>query len=420
VFSPEILRSYLAYRVNHEQADGNPLLRCIRQTACEIHRNRDISDNELATVEKCVEKICWPLGTSMGKSSSKRFADIFKWETEVSEEEYEKHLFAAAIRTNSLLVVRQCIAKNDRLVSLLQHPRSDNPVFGCYDDLAGRFGGKELLAYLMTIEVPVLNRNLRLTFFERAAETGRADILRFVYYFKRAEVPWDFTGDSWESGESTVLYRAQNTPSLEVLEFIVDLRSLHPNPTFEGECGAEYELDLCVLAGRLDTVAYALEVGAPPKGVGVMGRPGSNLPVRQACMRGHRDVVEYLLAHGAGQESTIATAAEWGRTALVKRLLDLEISPVGALSKAAAGGYLDVVRLLLDAGVDANETPSVKSPLASAIWKEHTAMFDLLLDLGADLHAEGVAEECVQRAKEDGLESMVLLLKDHGVDIGDR
>tara|TARA_R110002003_G_scaffold48_26_gene4179 strand:- start:21705 stop:22058 length:354 start_codon:yes stop_codon:yes gene_type:complete len=116
-------------------------------------------------------------------------------------------------------------------------------------------------------------------------------------------------------------------------------------------------------------------------------------------MRGHTAIVEYLLAHGAGPEQTVAMASECGRLELVQRLLE--------------GGYLDVVRLLLDAGVDPNQTIGPKSPLASAIANEH---FTLLVERGAELHADGVAEECVRRARKDGLDSMLLLLQAHGVD----
>jgi ankyrin repeat protein len=126
-------------------------------------------------------------------------------------------------------------------------------------------------------------------------------------------------------------------------------------------------------------------------------------------MRGYTAIVEYLLAHGAGPEQTVAMASEWGRIELVQRLLEAGIPPTDALRGASAGGHLDVVRLMLDAGVDPNETMGPKSPLASAIAKEHTAMFTLLVERGADLHADGVAEECVRRARKDGLDSMLLL-----------
>lgn len=144
-----------------------------------------------------------------------------------------------------------------------------------------------------------------------------------------------------------------------------------------------------------------------------MGNPRDNSPLRKACMRGHTAIVEYLLAHGAGPEQTVAMASECGRLELVQRLLEGGIPPTDALPQASAGGYLDVVRLLLDAGVDPNQTIGPKSPLASAIANEH---FTLLVERGAELHADGVAEECVRRARKDGLDSMLLLLQAHGVD----
>jgi hypothetical protein len=81
------------------------------------------------------------------------------------------------------------------------------------------------------------------------------------------------------------------------------------------------------------------------------------------------------------------------------------------------GELLHVVRLLLDAGVDANEINGPKSPLVGAIAMEHTGMFTLLLERGADLHKDCEAAEWVHRTKKDGLESMLLLLQAYGVDI---
>jgi ankyrin repeat protein len=144
------------------------------------------------------------------------------------------------------------------------------------------------------------------------------------------------------------------------------------------------------------------------------------LPVRKACIRGHIAIVEHLLACGAGTERTIEFAATWGHTKLVERLLELGISPTGGLPKAAAAaGYIDIVRALLEVGVDPNETFELvpKHPLVSAIAYEHTNMFTLLVERGADLHADGVAKACVHCARKDGLDSMLLLLQAHGVDV---
>jgi ankyrin repeat protein len=415
VISTEMLLSYLAYRAAHEPADGNALLLCIKRVAIELHGGESTVDRDPIAIEGYVRNILPPMG--------KRAQHVLQWKGEVSEAYYATYVLAAGIRMDNLSIVRRCLEKNQQLFSELNCLRKDNLIYGLYDKLVATYAGVDSMAYLMTYGVSTVDRQLRLRFFEGAAQAGRADIVRWIYDFKKEEVPWNLTANSWESSEHTALYRAENTASLEVLRFVAELRAIYHNPTVADD-RAEYSLDRCVDMGRLDTVAYAVQLGAHPRGLSSMGHPRNDLPVRKACRRGHIAIVEYLLAHGAGPERTVATAAEWGHAELVQRLLELGISPVGALSRAAAGGYLDVVRLLLDAGVDANETPEtpsmgVKSPLANAIWKEHTAMFDLLLDRGADLHAEGVAEECVQRAKEDGLESMLLLLKEHGVDIGD-
>tara|TARA_R110002003_G_scaffold48_26_gene4180 strand:- start:22131 stop:22463 length:333 start_codon:yes stop_codon:yes gene_type:complete len=110
---------------------------------------------------------------------------------------------------------------------------------------------------MMTYGTSTVNRGMRLTFFELAAKAGRADIVRYVYEFKRDEVPCNFTGKSCESMEHTALYRAQNTASLEVLRFVAELRGRYPNSTISRD-RAEYWLAACIEMGRLDTVEYAI------------------------------------------------------------------------------------------------------------------------------------------------------------------
>jgi ankyrin repeat protein len=88
-------------------------------------------------------------------------------------------------------------------------------------------------------------------------------------------------------------------------------------------------------------------------------------------------------------------------------------------AKAAAQGYWDIVLLLLDAGADVNEGTGKDSPLVQAIAREHTAMFNLLVKRGGNLYLNGTAQACVQRAKKDGLDSMLVLLAQHGVDVSD-
>ncbi|KAF2824124.1 ankyrin [Ophiobolus disseminans] len=191
------------------------------------------------------------------------------------------------------------------------------------------------------------------------------------------------------------------------------------NVAFDG-ANVEYYLKRCVEEGQLDTVAHAIQLGAHPEGnVMFMSSRRSKMPIKIACRWGRIDVVECLLGLGADPKGTVAIAVGCGHTRIVERLLLAGIAPVDVLSKAAARGHLDIVRLLLDVGVDANETIGPGSPLASAISREHKAMFRLLIEREADVYATGVAEECMRRARKEGLESMLLLLKEHGVDIGE-
>jgi uncharacterized protein len=93
--------------------------------------------------------------------------------------------------------------------------------------------------------------------------------------------------------------------------------------------------------------------------------------VALAAFLGHREVVEYLAAHGAD----INTAATNG-------------SGYNALTGAVAGGHATVVQWLLDRGADANYRYSGGySPLLTAAANGRLDIAKLLLARGADPHA---------------------------------
>jgi len=416
----DVIGPYLAYRVKQEPPAGNALLGCIRKVACEIHEIQKGGYAEVTSLELCVETLCRRLGSSEGKFPWCRFNDIFKWQGTVSERQYQMHLFAAGIRMDNLDVVRRCLLRNEDLMIELQDLRSDDLIFGCYDELAGRFAGPEVLAVLMDTVLPTFAKlSLRARFFEFAAAEGRVDVVRFLHSFEiegsSLIIDVDLRSESWF--RNTWLYRVMDTPDLEVLRYVQSCRSRRGD-TVSPYIAEQYPLSKSVVFGRLDTVIYVVQLGANPEGISVKSSDRCNSPIRLACRCGRVEVAEYLLAQGARPDKTVEIAAQWGHLQLIQRLLEIGIPPTNALANAAAGGYLDVVRLLLDAGADANATIGPKSPLVSAIAKEHPVMFRLLIERGADVHATGVAEECVKRAKEEGLESMLLLLQGQGVDIG--
>jgi hypothetical protein len=144
-----------------------------------------------------------------------------------------------------------------------------------------------------------------------------------------------------------------------------------------------------------DMAAHLLELGAP-----LDGYMKDLLPLHKACSTGSESVVRLLLQHDA-------------------RITGLEI---GA---AAARGRLTIVRILLEHGANADGVPNFRCgstimapwppPIVSAVRLEQKEMFRLLVEHGADLGEKGV--EAVKVAREEGLESMLEMLKEYNVNI---
>lgn len=122
-----------------------------------------------------------------------------------------------------------------------------------------------------------------------------------------------------------------------------------------------------------------------------------------AVMRGHRDIVEYLLPHvtsinlpGPGAMTPLHLAAAKGHEDLVRLLLDKGADPNSGsqenrtpLHLAAADGRTDIARLLLDKGADIEARDgSSFTPLHWAAIKGQKDMVELLLERNADFTAE--------------------------------
>jgi hypothetical protein len=407
--------------------------------AKEIYDAQHVNNPELATLETCVDTLCSSLRQPGWQCTSTRYKDIFRRREEVSKDEYEGFVLAAAIRTNTLATVQRCTEMNPQLLSRIgtNGQEGSNLLFGYYDELVAKYANQGVLEWLLTTGVPVLNRQLRTRLFERAAQYGRADIVRYLYEFRSKEVPWNFVPDpvpvqdspappvtvgrvpklfGWGEEESkqefSVLYKSLRTPSLEVLKFVEGLLELHQYPGLKGK-SYEYSIsDNCITTGRVDTAAHFLRLGASVE---------CYVDIEAAAGRGQVAMMELLVAHGADATGAMRPSVRCGHAKLVKRLLQMGVPiPAGALASAAASGHWDVVQLLLDAGGDPNDKGNyprspLLSPLMSAIKREHTEMFQLLVERGADVQLR--AEKCVRLARKEGLESMLLLLKEHGVDM---
>lgn len=140
-------------------------------------------------------------------------------------------------------------------------------------------------------------------------------------------------------------------------------------------------------------------------GAAVDGLGGDRLPLSAALLFGRVECVDALLARGARTDNVVFAAAA-GRADWVERWLardpslveaacptfpledDRAVRAEQALVFASLCGRLDVVRLLLDRGVDPDATPPgshwTATALHAAAGQGHRAVVELLLARGAD------------------------------------
>jgi hypothetical protein len=419
-YSSSIMASYLENRVLQEPRGGKPLLNCIRQLAIDIHEEKLMTTAEVQSLEEICKTLCSVSMISSGGSMG-RFEEIFNSRSKISREEYDEHLLAAGLCTKTFSIVKRCITKKTDMLPRLER-FTGSSLFAPLVNLAVWYGDENLLEFLITSGTQTLHRRVRAMLFVAAAQAGRKDFVQFLYNFKKEEAPWEFgQRSSVHINEIDALYGAADTTHLDTLKFIDGLREQYPIwPNSFVNLGSK--LADFAQAGDLNAVSYLLSKDVDAQGSLSMHPPWiTNNPVKRACQSAlwNMDVIDLLIKNGADPNVTIAAAASCGRTNLVRQLLDRGFVPGRALSAAAIGPYFDIVRILLYAGVDVNEEIGPRSPLASAISMEHTELFNFLIERGADLDTSGTAEECVKRAKKDGLDSMLSLLKEHGVDVGD-
>ncbi|KAH7079655.1 hypothetical protein FB567DRAFT_533069 [Paraphoma chrysanthemicola] len=418
--SKSLLRDYLEHRILHEPAYGKPVLVFLRRLLEEVQRERTTGFIEAIDVpDFCLSQFC--LAMVYNNSVVYTFRQIFEGSDEVSDTDYESHLFAAALCTNSLAIAKRCAAKNPHFISSM-HRWNESHLFGSYLSLAARYGDFEMLEFLMSDAKGSVNRPLRTMLFIRSAELQRAEVVRFVYNHRKEEVPWEFGQQSEEfRDEGEALDKAMLTTSSEVLQFVERLRQEylpwpHPEPYLKER------LRDAAQVRNFEMVVHLLAQGANAQGGMDLHPPYvTNGPIEKAAQRGitHWNVIELLIKHGADPNVAVAAAVDRGKVDLLRTMLEHGLQPPPTFQKPTFGPFLDIVRLLLKVGtsVDLAEPVGMNHPLVGAIKMEHTALFDLLIKSGVKLHAPGIAEACVQIAKKDGLESMLQLLQKHGVEI---
>jgi hypothetical protein len=400
---PSFSAAYLERRVLNEPSDGLPGLRRIRyiaeRLAQESTDGRDVSTY--------IEQLC-QLVVTRGYPCT-----IGIWESwsRTNEFDIEDHICFVALGTKTMSFVDRWLADGKPL------PVSA-PWLGYTRQLVAEVGTYDLLAAAMTREDKELFHKSRLLTLMHVANAGKIDFTRFVFGFEHNGWSWEFSRDRRvrhkEENESGLA--RFHTPSKEVFDFLTEKRILHCIDRQFGEDQYTDFLRHCAVKGWAEMAACYLDLGASVDGL--TPKPmcciEQKRPLLDACSYGHQEVVKVLLDHGASTSApALEQAAGNGHLRIVQMLLASGAEHGDALSRAAAKGYGDVVEVLLNHGAEVRDSSA--SLLVSAIEHEHTAMFRLLIERGCEVRDTDTAAKCVRAAREQGLESMLQLLREFGV-----
>ncbi|OBT77083.1 hypothetical protein VF21_02890 [Pseudogymnoascus sp. 05NY08] len=150
---------------------------------------------------------------------------------------------------------------------------------------------------------------------------------------------------------------------------------------------------------------------------------GINKVLERACIRKHILMIHLAIERGAiiSDTSAFESACEAGNTEIVAILLgynkDGRVN--GAIQKASAGGFEDIVKVLLENGTDAmlpDETG--RTALSWAAEEGHMAVVMLLLEKGAEVESkDNDGQTPLSFAAAKGHLKMVKLLLEKGADI---
>jgi hypothetical protein len=217
-----------------------------------------------------------------------------------------------------------------------------------------------------------------------AAKAGALDTVQYLLASPWKPDLWYITAVPQRTEAFRFFHYAMNGPNLEI--FIALQRFKEASSSPEKTLSQKQLADIlwhCCAEGYTESAVHAIDLGAP-----IDGNPGDITPLK-ACA--HVGAMRLLLQRGAkasGTGAEIAKAARWGR--------------------------LDLVKLLVEHGESVcSGTPP---PIVSAVELEHDSMFRFLVEHGS-LDGGDAGELAMKKAREQGLQSMVALLEEHGVTV---
>ena len=405
---PPFAASYLQRRVLNDAGTGISGFVRIRNIAERLCQETDDGRG----IHDYIEQLC----RLVLEQTRYRIFDLCRSCENLDTSDFDVQVYIAATYTRTMPVVHQWIQDGKK-------PNDSSLLFGpsCYVSADNAI--YEVLTSMMIQRYKDLAHCSRLHALDVAAHAGNVDVARFAFDFEVNGFCWEFTRDKRNHphyirrNESRLAEMA--TPSREVFEFLMEKRRLHCINREFGPVQYTCFLRGCAVEGWTEMAEHYLSLGASVEGAGEKFLGGKDRrPLVLACRHGHKDTIRMLLEHQADTAvPALELAIGWGDLATVRLLLQHKAEFGDALSLAAAKGHMDVVQELLDHGADINI--GSRPLLAYAIEHEHVALFRLLVERGCDPRVEEAATEFVGTAKEHGLESMLQLLREYGVNSDD-
>lgn len=202
-----------------------------------------------------------------------------------------------------------------------------------------------------------------------------------------------------KSGSTPLIDAVTESKQEDVVALLLDLGAKIDSRSKAGKTA----LDWAAFDGNLALVKLLLNRGAIPN-VGTEGRRTS--PVAECAHNGNTEILKLLIAAGADVNAPqygdvpISTAALRKHSEFVKLLIEAkanvnhqEESGFTTLMSAVAGGQLEIVKMLLEAGakIDIADRAMRRTALDIALDRKKTLIAEYLLSLGAK-RAEELSE----------------------------
>lgn len=325
----------------------------------------------------------------------------------LGSEEYHNDRFnfdilAASVATNNISMVNRLVNTEPRNSGIFGHPSVIAVAMGNYETLA------------ILLAAPVQRSRLDIPFsirlLSKAAVTQNLEMFEYLLGSRHLQsFAWLFTAHTRHlSADETA--RLLHTSSVEIFDIVLEILKARTRFCADGKW--VFRVLQCALTYGWENMARHILSSKEPAYKLTMTNSLSGMLLHRACTSGHIEVVKVLREYikKTNGEGLLA-AASHGHMSILEILLEdrAEIKSQHApncLYAAARKGFINIVRVLLDSGMDPNA--GHRSALIGAIESEHVEIFRLLVERGADV--DRALPKARQTAEAAGLDSMIELL----------